>query len=83
MQWNCMIAIFSIKWNCMIVVFALNQKVFFLFIIFFLKQFGVCLQPNPSDNDLGYTKHQSLGGLALEMHRKRPELSSNCLSQMI
>ena len=82
-QWNCMIAIFSIKWNCMIGVFALNQNVVFSVQLYFLKQFGFCLQQHPSDKDLGYSEHQRLDGLAFTMHRKRPEFSSSCLAQMI
>ena len=53
----------------MIGVFSINQK--------------VVLQPNTNDKDLGYSKHQRLEGLTFTMHRKRPELSSRCLSQMI
>ena len=35
------------------------------------------------EKDLGYSKHQRLDGLAFTMHRKQPELTPSCLSQMI
>ena len=63
----------------MIVVFSMNQKVVFCFDTYFLKNFGVCLQPNISYTELGYSKHQRLDGLAFIKHRKLSKLSSNCL----
>ena len=51
-------------------VFSINQKVVFCSRIYFLKSFGLCLQPNTSDNDLGYSKHQRLDGLTFTMHKK-------------
>ena len=66
-----MIGVFSIAKSC------------FLFLNLFSEKFRLCLQPNTSDKDLGYSKYQRLGGLAITMHKKRPELSSSCLSTMI
>ena len=60
-----------------------KPKRWFLFLNFFLKTFGLCLQLKTSDKDLGYLKHQRLDGLTFTMHEKRRELSSRCLSQMI
>ena len=31
------------------------------------------MQPNTSDKDIGYAKHQRLDGLAFTMHRKLPD----------
>ena len=67
----------------MIRVFSITKKVVFCFLKYFLKNFGLSLQPNTSDKDLGYSKHQRLDGLTITMHKKRPELSSTCLSQTI
>ena len=67
----------------MIGVSSINQKVVICFKFLFVKQFGFCLQSNTSDKDLGYSKQQRLDSLAFTMHRKRPELSSSCLSQMV
>ena len=41
--------------------FTINQKVF---LFYFLKNFGFCLQPNTSDKDFGISKHQRLDGVA-------------------
>ena len=61
---------FSINGNCILGVFSINQKVVFCFLIYFLKKFGLFLQPNTSEKDLGYSKHQRLDSLTFTMHKK-------------
>ena len=46
---------FPMKGNCIIGIFSINQKVIFVSIFIFWKKFGLCLQPNTSDTDLGYS----------------------------